>query len=201
MIHYDTAEQGSTEWLESRCGLITASNASKIMGTSQTRDTYLYQLAAERLGGPDAMESSFSTDWMRRGNELEPQARAAFEFEKVLTVDEVGLATNDDYPGCGASLDGLIGTDMAVEIKAPKPGTLQRYRHTGKLPGNYRDQITFQMLICDLEAVHFWAWHPACLTSDKFQPFHLYIERDPKACKVMAEKIREANALIEKYMK
>ena len=195
-VKYTDHVQGSEIWAMSRCGLITASNASKIMGSGQTRETYLFQLAAERANGPDAMEPSFSNDWMRRGNELEAQARAAFEFANDCQVQEVGLATNSDYPGCGASLDGLIvGHNDAFEAKCPKPGTLQRYHYRDELPRTYRDQVVFQMLICELDHVNFWAWHPA------MDPFYIVVSRDEHACKEMAARINDANVLIERYMK
>jgi len=61
---------------------------------------------------------------MRRGNELEPFARAAYEAETGVLVQTVGLALHDVYPFVGASMDGLttqwqaIGKDARTLIGA-----------------------------------------------------------------------------------
>ena len=82
-------EQGSDEWLQMRAGKVTASNFSKVMakGAGKTRKTYLYQLAAEIL--TSAPIETFKNAAMEWGNECEPQARAMYEFNEDVEVEDV----------------------------------------------------------------------------------------------------------------
>jgi hypothetical protein len=72
--------QRSDEWFAIRCGIPTASSADKILtptgNLSKQSEPYLNRLLADRAGYGDApMEP---TEWMLRGIELEPEARALF---------------------------------------------------------------------------------------------------------------------------
>ena len=134
---------------------------------------------------------------MQRGNEMEDQARASFEIESGLSVTTVGLATNDAFPGMGASLDGVVGnpagSKVGIEIKCPLASTLVEYHHKGRLPSAYTEQIAAQMMICELSTVHFWAWHPDC------PPFHLVIAADHFDLEKLAEAARAFVAELEEY--
>ena len=195
ILTYSDTPQGTPEWLEERAGRLTASVAKTMMGKEGATLTKLIdELATERAYGYDHDAVRYKNDAMQRGNDLEPEARAAFCFEHDRDVTEVGLALNSDYPGAGASLDGLIIPDMkvAVEIKCPATrGKVHRYAEEERCPLDYRHQLVFQMMICNLDAVHFWAWHPTC------KPFHILIERDEDAVLDMAERYREINAMID----
>ena len=69
-------EQGSEEWLRSRCGFITASNFSKLVTTqgakSKQADTYLNAVIAEREV-PIPIDT-YKSAAMQEGNDLEDQA-------------------------------------------------------------------------------------------------------------------------------
>ena len=174
MITWDDAPQGTADWLDARLGLLTASNFEVARSKGKSRNTLLGRLAAEKAWG--ATEDSFRSPAMQRGIELEPIARQRFMEATKLAVTEVGLATNDRFPGMGASLDGIIGNPIGsrvgLEIKCPLPGTMTWYHNAGRLPSTYRYQVAAQMLICELTTVHFWAWHPECA------PFHVVVGVD-----------------------
>ena len=174
MITWDDAPQGTDEWLDARLGLLTASNFKTALSKGSARDTLMRNLAAEKAWY--AREDSYKSAAMQRGIELEPIARQRFMEATKLTVTEVGLATNDRFPGMGASLDGIIGNPIGsrvgLEIKCPLPGTMAGYHNAGRLPSTYRYQVAAQMLICELTTVHFWAWHPECA------PFHVVVGVD-----------------------
>lgn len=114
--------QGTEEWLRARAGVFTASNFGDLMATtrsgpSTSRARLITKLAIERITGQP--QATFQNDAMRRGNELEPFARAAYEAETGLLVQTVGLALHDQYRFIGASMDGIATDDGLVEFKCP----------------------------------------------------------------------------------
>jgi len=108
-------EQGTTEWLQARLGCPSGSGFSKIITSSGTpsssAETYINQLIAECITG----ESTFvqKTEWMERGNELEPIARMNYELETDNEVTEVGFCMHDTLK-CGVSPDGLVGDALSI---------------------------------------------------------------------------------------
>ncbi len=114
--------QGSKEWLEARAGVITASMFGDICNTLKNGDwsakakQYAFRLAVERISGGLLDEDKFETWEMRRGRELEPEAR--YRHEQIIgeMVEQVGFIKTDDGL-FGASLDGIIGADGASEYK------------------------------------------------------------------------------------
>ncbi|HLS34240.1 MAG TPA: YqaJ viral recombinase family protein, partial [Brevibacterium sp.] len=114
--------QGSPEWLAARLGLPTCSQADRILTPARLRPasgavTYRLQLLAEWvLGYP--IEWSGSSAYMERGTELEAEARAAYEVEMGVDVEEVGLVLAPGGAFAG-SPDGLVGEDGGLEIKCP----------------------------------------------------------------------------------
>jgi len=82
-------EQGSDEWLAARLGIPTASNFSKLITSTGKKSTqldgYARTLAAETLMGKP--EEGFKSGWMDRGTELEPMARAWYEFQTDIVIE------------------------------------------------------------------------------------------------------------------
>lgn len=114
--------QGSAEWLRARAGVFTASTFSDLMavtrsGPSTSRARLITKLAIERITGE--AQTTFCNDAMRRGTELEPFARGAYEAETGVLVQTVGLALHSAFAFVGASMDGLVGDDGLVEFKCP----------------------------------------------------------------------------------
>ncbi len=162
MIHiHDEIVQGSPEWFMLRCGSLGASRAKDAVagGQGKSRKSLAYQLAAEKVTG---IKSEFhTTPAMQHGIDTEPEARRFFEFEKDLNVLEVGLVTNDKYPGYHASPDGLIGDDCGIEIKCPQPATHVKYLTENRLPVEYKAQVQYSMMICERESWWFVSYHPS----------------------------------------
>jgi hypothetical protein len=77
--------------------------------------SYAFELAVERIGGVP-LDGGFETWQMRRGHELEPEARMEHEIKTGLIVTQVGLVKTDDG-AFGASADGFIGEDGGSEYK------------------------------------------------------------------------------------
>lgn len=114
--------QGSDEWRRARAGIPTASEFATVLakgkggGESKTRRTYLMKLAGEILTGEPS--ESYSNAHMERGHAMEPEARAAYEWEHDAEAKLVGFIRNGDK---GCSPDSLIGDDGMLEIKTKLP--------------------------------------------------------------------------------
>jgi len=94
------------------------------------RKALLYRLAAEIITGrPTPNESRWQFD---RGHEFEPQARALYEFETDVEVEQVGLLRGD-VPRTHVSPDGLVGDDGMIEIKTMMPHVFAEAKDTGKI--------------------------------------------------------------------
>jgi len=155
-------EQGTDEWLQSRLGCPSGSGFDKLItggGKPSTQaDNYINQLIAEKLTG----EATYvkKTEWMERGNELEPDARSYYELATGNTVTEKGFCKHDKLE-CGVSPDGVIGSEGLVEIKCPSPSVHVAYLRGGVVPTKYRQQTQGQMWIMEAEWLDFVAYHPS----------------------------------------
>ena len=116
---------------------------------------YSWLLALETIAG-EPLDETFVTYAMRRGRELEPQARAVYESRTGAWIDEVSLILTDDER-FGYSADGFRDDDGLIEIKCPmaadKLGAVWSSPETAHI--EYIDQINGGLWItgrkyCDL---------------------------------------------------
>ena len=191
-------EQGTPEWFSVRLGKPTASRFKDIItpskgDKSKSYKTYMYELIAEKL--MHEKESSFKSEWMERGNEIEPLARASYEFMNDVEVKEVGIILNDAET-IGASPDGLIGDVGGLEIKCPKPSTIVKYMIEDKLPLEYKTQVMGNLWISEREWWDFMAFHPS------IDFFKIRVYRDEDYIKKMALHLNDfVDELQESYEK
>jgi putative phage-type endonuclease len=141
-------EQGTQEWLQERCGKVTASRIADLMARTKTgwgasRANYAAQLVAERLTG--CVQPSFTNAAMIHGTETEPEARRAYEFFVDRDVQQVGFVPHPAIEMAGASPDGLVGEDGLLELKCPNTATHIETLLTGIIPDKYFKQMQFQM--------------------------------------------------------
>ena len=174
-------EQRSAEWFAVRAGKVTASRLGDVLartksGYSASRDAYMAELVVERLTG--APVEKFSSAAMRRGTELEPQARAAYAFMTGAQVVEVGVVPHPTIAASGASPDGLVGESGLVELKAPEPHTHLETLLGTATPARYVAQMQWQIAAtgrawCD--------WVSFCPSFPPGMDLHIRrIERDPE---------------------
>jgi hypothetical protein len=191
MIVVDCPQYSDT-WWSSRVGIPTASCFKDILTSTGKKasafDRYANTLAAERLMG--RTPESFESDWMKRGTELEPQARAFYCFDADRDVPEVGFCTLDDG-SAGASPDGLMD-DRGLEIKCPAPHTHVEYLAKGKLPAAYLPQVQGSMWICEREQWDFLSFHP------DMPPLLITVDRDEKFIALLAELVAALNEKVAK---
>jgi hypothetical protein len=161
-----TEPQGSPEWHAARAGVITGSmfrtaRERKRDGslTAKAR-RYAFRLAVERISGRPMDDFGFETWQMRRGRELEPEARDAFERHSGLLVEPAGFITSDDAR-FGASADGFVGHDEGLEIKClVSPDSLLDVLLSNDI-SDYMDQCQGGMWLTGRKAWHFVAYCPA----------------------------------------
>lgn len=181
-------EQGSEEWLAARLGIPTATGIKNIVTQSGQKSSgwvsYLAELIAESIeGGSDGFKSSD----MQRGNELEPRARMAYEFETGNDVVQVGGVYLNADKDLMVSPDGLIPSlKKGVEIKCPKMKTHIKYLLEGGVPVEYVIQVQAALWVTGYET---WDFISYCPEYQK-QPLYVYTaERDPVLMQAFDEHI------------
>jgi hypothetical protein len=186
-------EQGTPEWLNSRLGCPSGSGFDKLITATGKPSTqaegYVNQLIAELLTGETTYVKK--TEWMERGNELEPRARDYYELATGNTVVETGFCKHDKLE-CGVSPDGIVGDHGLIEIKCPSPSVHVAYLRAGVLPTKYKQQIQGQMwLIDDREWCDFLSYHPS------MPALLVRVERDDDYIKLLQAEVEKACETIQ----
>lgn len=155
--------QGSPEWFAQRLGKVTASRLVDVLakvkvGEAAARANYRAELVAERLTGKVA--EGFSNAAMKWGTECEPLARAAYEAEFGLLVEEVGMVQHPTIANTGASPDGLVSTDGLIEIKCPETKSHIDTLLSKAAPAKYIPQMQWQMACTGRDWVDFVSFDP-----------------------------------------
>ena len=175
--------QGTAEWHAIRVGKVTASKVADIIaktskGYAATRANYAAQLITERLTGLPT--EGFTNDAMRCGTETEPEARAAYEFNRAETVEQIAFVNHPTIGETGASPDGLVGDHGLIEIKCPNTATHIETLIGGSVPAKYITQMQWQM---------------AC-TGRKWTDFVSYDPRMPESMRFFCQRVNRDNAMI-----
>jgi hypothetical protein len=144
-------EQGTPEWWSARLGRVTASEAHALLAkprkgaeeSVQRRDLRV-RLALENVTGQPAGEmDAINSPDVRRGKELEPEARAMYEAHTGSLVQTVGMLHSKALP-IGCSPDGIVGDfEGGLELKAPKPAVFLGYL---RKPETFRAEYDAQIL-------------------------------------------------------
>ena len=189
--------QGTPEWLESRLGCPSGSGFDKLITATGKPSTqaegYINQLIAELLTGETTYVKK--TEWMERGNELEPRARDYFELATGNTVVETGFCKHDELE-CGVSPDGIVGDNGLIEIKCPAPSTHVAYLRSGVLPTKYKQQVQGQMWITERDWCDFLSYHPS------MPALLVRVERDKDYIDLLAAEVEKAcNTIQTQYQK
>jgi hypothetical protein len=176
-------EQRSPEWFSARAGRLTGSVASDIFATLKSggeaacRRDLRTRLVVERLTGRP-QEDDFQNADMRRGIELEPLARRAYEARTANLVEQSGfLAHTDLLVGC--SLDGHVGDfEGIVELKCPRSARHFAYLKAGVFPVEHKYQVIHNMFVSGAAWCDFVSFDPTM--PEKLQVFVVRVPRDEK---------------------
>lgn len=146
-------DQGSTEWSMMRLGVVTASNASKVIapgrksGTyGEARKTYMYDLIAEICAGQKKRTAGKSLEW---GMEHEDDCISLLEFFfDIENAEKIPFVYGDETMRFGCSPDALIGDDFGAEVKNPhNSAVFLRFALEGEIKPEYIDQVQFSMFV------------------------------------------------------
>lgn len=195
ITYHNDLIQGSDEWHQARCGLITASEVKLLLTPTLKRAdndksrAHLWELAAQRISC--YVEPAYISDDMLRGTEDEFYARQLYS-EKYAPVVEVGFVTNAGFGfTLGCSPDGLVGTDGLIECKSRRQKyqiqTIVEHWRDGTPPADYMLQVQAAMLVTDRQ------WCDLVSYSGGLPMIPMRIERD----QAMQEAILEACASAE----
>ena len=170
-------KQGSEEWKAARVGIHTGSQFDALitpLGKLKKGDgpeTYLNRLISECLTGE--REETPPSYWMKRGIELEPEARDTFEALTGIELEEVGIIYLDDSKQVGVSPDGIsFEAGTGLEIKCPSPAKHVTYLRGGVCPKEYVHQCQGAMMVTGFESWYFMSYHP------DIKPFIIEVKRD-----------------------
>lgn len=194
-------KQRTDDWFAARAGLLTGSRAAAIANgiKSATAQKLLWTLAWERTRGICA--PTYCNNAMQRGTDLEPEARQAYEIEKLCVVEEVGFIVHPDHPFIGISPDGLVGDNGMVEIKCPDETSAHLHlQHivNGYYAKQYKHQVNLQLAVTGREWCDVVSYYPI---DGETQPLAVHrVERDEDAIEKLVAACVEANAAIEKII-
>ena len=176
--------QGSEEWLALRRQYFTGSALGEWLldGDRTKTSRKAWQNAIwTKLGELSQDDEPNFPNWaMKRGTELEPTAREAYEIHTGFKVTEVGFISHESE-GFGVSPDGLIAGQFpkgesdwshGLELKCPVARTMLKWLDAGTLPDEHKLQVHASMAASGLSRWDFFAWHPELV------PLRLIVERD-----------------------
>lgn len=148
---YHDLEQGTEDWLQARCGVLTASTIGKLLtptGKSASNDKsrrIVLDLLAQRISG--VVEDMPQTFAMQRGHEDEIEAKLLYA-DRIAPVSEVGFMTEDRWGfKLGYSPDGLIGERGLLECKSRAHGLQLAVICSQEVPAEYMAQIQTGLLV------------------------------------------------------
>lgn len=201
IIH--NCQQGTNEWKKARCGVITASMfrdaRSKLKNGdySAAAKKYAFRLACERISGELLDEQQFETWAMRRGHELEPEARLAHEKRKGILVEQTGFITTEDRL-FGASVDGLINDDGSSEYKCfVSPASLMPILLDDDI-SDCIDQVQGALWITGRKWADFVLYCPALKNIDRDLTI-ITVKRDEKFIEELEADMLKFNDLVNQY--
>jgi hypothetical protein len=175
MIEIIDCEQNTREWELARCGMPTASAASKVLAQgrkgedSKVRRDYLYQLADEVIYQSPA--ESYTNENMERGKLWEAQARSIYALENDCIPEQVGFVKNHSVRA-GCSPDSFIGTEGILQIKTSFPRLWVHHLIHGTYPLEHKPQIQTELWLTAR------AWTDLMIYWPHRQPYIIRIERD-----------------------
>ena len=188
-------EQNSPEWHRIRCGVPTASEFSNLITStgkpSASLKPYVCQIAANQFYG-EPIDTFDGNRWTERGHELEPQARAYYEFMHA-PVETIGFCLTDDE-SAGCSPDGLVGDDGMLQIKCLSAKHHVKTMAMEAAPSDYFIQTQGEMFVTGRK------WNDLLFFHPELPPFVRRVEADEEFQGKLAEQIKVANEEINRLV-
>ena len=162
-------EQRSDEWFAARLGRLTGSVAGDITakgrsgGEAVKRRDLRMRLALERVTGRYLDSGGYQSAAMKRGVELEPEARAMYEAVSGRMVTEVGFVASSTSL-MGYSPDAVVldngNIRRVVELKCPEWAAHWDYLQTREIGKDYMAQVYHGLLVTGCESLDWMSYHP-----------------------------------------
>ncbi len=180
IIEYEQRTEG---WFKSRLGKVTASAVVGICKGSRgsylaSRKNYMADKVIEILTGQPA--EGFTSDAMQWGTDTEPLARAVYEGETGSIVTECGFIDHPTIDRLGASPDGMVTSDIALEIKCPNTATHIEFLLNQKIKREYLFQMNTGMMCTGASVCHFVSYDPRL--PDNLAYIMIPVKKDPVIC-------------------
>ncbi|WP_339077208.1 lambda exonuclease family protein [Acetobacter sp. AC2005] len=197
---YKDLEQGTDEWFQARCGVLTASLIGKLLtktcsaiAKNDTAERVILDILGQRVNGIG--DESFQTFAMQRGHEDEMEAKILYS-KHVAPVSEIGFMTNDKWGfTLGYSPDGLVGEDGLIECKSRLSGLQMQTICSQNVPIEYMPQIQTGLMVSGRRWLDFISF-PA-LGGGKMMVKRVY--SDPKFQALLLDAAAHLEAKIKSY--
>ena len=174
----------------------TALEGKPVGEYSDATKDYAFRLAVERISG-EPLDEGFQTWAMKRGNELEPDARACHEIMINTLVTKAGFIMTDDEV-FGASADGIIGDDGGSEYKCLIDPSRLRTILIEKDIDQFKAQVQGCLWITGRKWWHFGLYCPALKSIGK--EFTLVeVKRDENYIEELELNLIAFNTYVEDY--
>lgn len=194
-------EQGSDEWAQARCGMVTASRCGDVVAMKKgvelaARRNYRSELTCEILTGvPYPQYISKEMQW---GIDQEPFARAAYELQKDVLVETCGFILHPGVDRFGASPDGLVGEDGLIQIKCPNTSTHLAWMLSGSIPVEHMPQMLGEMSCTQRAWCDFVSYDPRL--PEHLQLYVRRFVRDAKLIAVLEREVEHFNQELDELL-
>lgn len=161
MLEVIDCPQGSAEWFQARCGLVTCSEYATTLakgrggGDSVTRKKLVNVKAGELF--TNAPAESYSNAHMERGKDMEQEAADRYAFEANVDLQTVGFLRNGRT---GGSPDRLIGANGILEIKTKIPSVLIDVIRSDDFPAEHKPQCQGLLWVSGREWIDLCCYWP-----------------------------------------
>lgn len=167
---FTSLEQGTPEWLQARCGILTASTVKNILTPKKqeisklfTETVFFRKKLLERVTGmvSDVCDTSepYKNDVMLEGHSNEDWALKNYEehFEEINRIGFILIENKDLKYKMGFSPD-AITENYFIEVKSRAPELHLHTIRTGKVPDEFMAQIQAGLLVTDFKYAKFISW-------------------------------------------
>lgn len=148
---HEELEQGSSEWLQARCGILSASIMNdiltptlKVASSEKTRQA-VYDLASQRVTGH--VPAQWISDDMLRGHLDEEVARDLYSENHAQVTEVGGIDRQFDFGKVWYSPDGLVGDDGLIEVKSRRQGLHFKTVAEGEIPKEHVLQCQCALIV------------------------------------------------------
>lgn len=178
------AQQQSEAWFKAKLGVLSASNAYKIVAKkdSETRHTYMCELIGQICTGLYKEISTASMDW---GNQNEDAARAYYEFSTGLKLTPLPFIFLDNTFREGCSPDAFVNDKKGAEIKCPYDTTnFIKFLVSDHIKPEWKWQHQHTLRVTGAEEWDFCEYDPRML----LKPMKIFkAQKDEKMQKTLAD--------------